>query len=165
MIQSGKFDSPIMNIKKIANNASNFVIQRLIEFLGLVIVILGILLFLSLATYSPEDPNFIFPDNTKIKNILGYQGSFLSDLFFQSLGLISYLIPITLIFTGINIFRYKEILLLIDNLFYAVIYSLVGTIFFNQFSNNAFDLYINGNGGFVGVYLNNTILNSLIILN
>ena len=58
-------------------------------------------------------PNFIFPENTDIKNILGYQGSFISDLIFQSVGLIAYLIPITLIFTGINIFKRKEIFLLI----------------------------------------------------
>ena len=49
------------------------------------------MLLASLLTYSPEDPNFIFPDNTEIKNLLGFQGSFISDLLFQSIGLISYL--------------------------------------------------------------------------
>ena len=46
-----------------------------------------------------------FPENTEIKKLLGFQGSYISDLFFQSIGLISYLIPLTLIFTGINILK------------------------------------------------------------
>ena len=84
-----------MNIKKIANIALEFTINRLMEILGIIILILGILLFTSLISYSPEDPNFIFPENTEIKNILGFQGSYISDLFFQSIGLIVYLIPVT----------------------------------------------------------------------
>ena len=105
MIQSDKFDSSTMNIKNIANLTFIFILRRLIEILGLVVLILGFLLFISLLTYSPQDPNFIFPENTQIKNLLGYQGSYVSDLFFQSIGLIAFLIPITLIFTGYNIFK------------------------------------------------------------
>ena len=109
-----------MNIKKIANIALEFTINRLMEILGIIILILGILLFTSLISYSPEDPNFIFPENTEIKNILGFQGSYISDLFFQSIGLIAYLIPITFFFTGINIFRTKDFFLLIENTFYII---------------------------------------------
>ena len=96
-----------MDIKKTANLLINFTIKRLAEIFGIIVFVAGILLFLSLFTYSPEDPNFIFPDNTEIKNILGFQGSFVSDLFFQSIGLISYLFSLTLILTGINIFWIK----------------------------------------------------------
>ena len=53
------------------------------------------MLIAALVTYSPDDPNFIFPENTQIKNLLGFQGSFISDLFFQSVGLVSYLISFT----------------------------------------------------------------------
>ena len=120
MIQSGKFDSLKMNIKKIANTALEFTINRLIEILGIFIILLGILLFISLISYSPEDPNFIFPENTEIKNILGFQGSFTSDLFFQSIGLISYLVPFTFFFTGINIFRTKDFFLFIENTFFII---------------------------------------------
>ena len=120
---------------------------------------------LALLTYSPDDPNFIFPDNTEIKNILGFQGSFVADLFFQSLGLISYMLSITLIITGINIFRIKEFFLLIENIFFTIIYSLFGTLFLSHFYSNDFSLYINGKGGFVGLYLNQTFFNSLILIN
>ena len=83
MIQSDIFDSPCMNIKKIANIALLFALNRLIEILGIIVSIIGMLLLVSLVTYSPDDPNFIFPDNTQIKNLLGFQGSYISDLFFS----------------------------------------------------------------------------------
>ena len=97
-----------MNIKKTSNLVINFILRRLAEILGVIISIMGFLLLSSLLTYSPEDPNFIFPANTEIKNILGFQGSFVSDLFFQSIGLISYIFAVTLIITGLNIFIRKE---------------------------------------------------------
>ena len=77
---------------------------------------MGILLLIAFFSYSPTDPNFIFPENTQINNLLGFQGSYVSDLFFQSFGQIAYLLPITYLFTGINIFRKKEIFLFIENL-------------------------------------------------
>ena len=80
-----------MDIKKTANLLINFTIRRLAEIFGIMIFSSGVLLLLALASYSPEDPNFIFPTNTEIKNLLGFQGSIISDLFFQSLGLLSYL--------------------------------------------------------------------------
>ena len=107
-----------MEIKKTAYLLLNFSIRRLSEIFGIAVSASGILLFLSLVTYSPEDPNFIFPTNTPIKNILGFQGSFLSDLFFQSLGLIAYLFSSTLVITGINIFRLKEFFLLLKIYFF-----------------------------------------------
>ena len=49
MIQSGKFDSLKMNIKKLANTILFFTIKRLIEILGILISFIGIFyLFLSL---------------------------------------------------------------------------------------------------------------------
>ena len=165
MIQSGKFDLIVMNIKKIANSVFIFTIRRLIEIFGIFLSILGILLFVSLISYSPTDPNFIFPENTNIENLLGSQGSYVSDLFFQSLGLIAYLIPFTFLFTGLNIFRTKEIFLLLENIFFIILYILVGSLFFDFFYIDNFNLYINGSGGFVGNYLSKISSNNLIISN
>ena len=67
-----------MDIKKTANLLLNFTINRLAEIFGLIISIAGALIFIALISYSPEDPNFIFPDNAEIKNILGFRGSFVS---------------------------------------------------------------------------------------
>jgi len=163
MIQSGKFDSSNMDIKKLGNSILIFTIKRLIEIFGVLILCFGILLLISLISYSPSDPNFIFPKNTKIKNILGFQGSYISDLFFQSIGMIAYLIPVTYIFTGINIFRNKEIFLLIENSFFIILYSLIGSLFFSFYYKSTFVFYINGNGGFVGNYLNTSFINNSIL--
>ena len=124
MIQSVKFDSSNMDIKKIANITLSFIVKRLIEISCIVGSLLGILLFITLISYSPSDPNFIFPENTEIKNLLGFRGSYISDLFFQSFGLISYLISVTFIFTGISIFKIKSFFLIIENIFYAIPYCL-----------------------------------------
>ncbi len=154
-----------MNIKKAAKLFINFTIKRLAEIFGVFVFGVGVLLLIALSTYSPDDPNFIFPDNMEIKNILGFQGSFISDLFFQSVGLISYLLSFTLIFTGINIFRLKEFFLIVENIFFSVLYSMFGSLFLSHFYFNAFKLHINGNGGFVGNYLDKTFLKSLILIN
>ena len=154
-----------MNIKKTANLVLNFAIKRLAEIFGIIISTLGLALFLALLTYSPDDPNFIFPQNTQIKNILGFKGSFVSDLFFQSVGIVSYLISFTFLITGINIFKTKEFFLIIENFFFVILYSIFGTLFLSHFYSDIFTLYINGNGGFIGNYLNQTFLNSLILLN
>ena len=151
-----------MNIKKIANDTLQFITHRIIEIIGISISLIGVLLFLALISYSPNDPNFIFPDNTEIQNLLGFQGSYISDLFFQSIGTISYLITLTLLITGINIFKHKDVFLFIENIFFSVFYCIVGSLFFDFFYQDTFKLYINGNGGFIGHYLGQTFLLNII---
>ena len=165
MIQSDKFDSSNMNIKKIILETWYFVAKRLTETFGVLILLSGFLLLISLLSYSAEDPNFIFPENTEIKNLLGVRGSYISDLFFQSIGLISYLFSFTLIFTGTNIVLNKDLFLIIENIFYSILYLLVGSLFFSFYYNTTFVLFINGNGGFVGTYLNENIFYNLITFN
>jgi len=165
MIQSDKFDSLNMNIKKIVNITLLFIAKRLTEIFGFLILSSGIFLFVSLVSYSPEDPNFIFPENTEIKNLLGFRGSYISDIFFQSVGLVSYLVSLTLIFTGINIILKKDFFLIIENIFYSILYSIFGSLFLNNFYNTTFALFINGNGGFIGNYLNENFFKDLIGLN
>ena len=151
-----------MDLKKLANSTISFGIKRIIEILALSIISIGVLLLIALISYSPNDPNFIFTDNTEIKNLLGFQGSFSSDLFFQSFGLIALLIPFSFIISGINIILNKKIFLIIESIFFIMLYSLFGSLFFSFFYPTAFSLYINGNGGFVGKYLEKTFLNSII---
>jgi len=132
------------------NKIGSFCIKRLAELIGLSLITISILLLISLLSYSPEDPNFIFPKNTIIKNILGLKGSHVSDLFFQSFGLISILIPITYFFTGINILISKTFLIIIENTFFIIIYTFLGCLFFTAFHEKSYWLIINGNNGFLG---------------
>ncbi len=154
-----------MEIRTLTNNIVGFIIRRFIELSGLIISIIGLLLLVALLSYSPEDPNFIFPKNTKIQNLLGFKGSFISDLFYQSLGLISILISVSLFFTGTNIIRSKKIFLFIENLFFIIFYSILGSLFFSFFYPKSFWLSINGNGGFVGEFLITTFIGSIVNFN
>ena len=97
-------------MKELFNKIGTFCINRLAELVGIFIVLTSIFIFISLVTYSPEDPNFIFPEKTTIKNLMGSKGSFVSDLLFQSFGLASMMIPITFFFTGIVIAVSKNFL-------------------------------------------------------
>ena len=154
-----------MNIKKTASLLLNFAVKRLAEILGIVIFLSGLALLAALVTFSPDDPNFIFPENTQIKNLLGFQGSFIADLFFQSIGLVSYLVSFTFLITGINIFTSKDFFLIIENIFFSILYSISATLFLTHYYPEIFTLYINGNGGFVGNYFDQTFLKSIILIN
>ena len=153
-----------MDIKNLANTFISFTTRRLLEIFGIIFILLGILLLIALISYSPNDPNFIFPSTTKINNLLGFQGSFTSDLLFQAFGVISYLIPLTLIFTGINIFKLKQIFFSVENIFFGILYIVFGSIFFNLFYNETFEFYVNGNGGFVGEFLSNSFLGKIFLI-
>ena len=165
MIQSYKKDSLKMDIKSLAKKTLDFTVKRVAEIIGIVLILLSILLFLALISYSPEDPNFIFTENIVFKNLLGFRGSYTSDLFFQSIGLISFLISFTIFFTGINLIKNKNFLIILENIFYSIIYSILGSFFFAAFHTKSFWLVINGNGGFVGIFFQNTFLLNIISLN
>ena len=154
-----------MKLKILANNVLDFGVKRVIEVAGMAILITGVLLLTSLITFSPDDPNFIFPSDTNIKNILGFRGSFTADIFFQSLGVVALLIPFGLIISGINIIINKKFYLILESIFYTILYSILGSLFFSFFYPIAFKLYINGNGGFIGNYLTTTFLNPIISIN
>ena len=154
-----------MKLKILANNTINFGVNRVIEIVGISVVFAGLFLLASLITFSPEDPNFIFPRDTDIKNIFGFRGSFTADIFFQTFGIIALLIPFSLIISGVSIIINKKIFLIIESTYYVVLYSLLGSLFFSFFYPVTFKFYINGNGGFVGKYLETTFLNSFLNLN
>ena len=154
-----------MNIKKTAHLFIDFATKRLAEIFGIILSFLGLALFIALFTYSPEDPNFIFPENTEIKNFFGFKGSFVSDLFFQSVGLVAYLISLTFIITGINLLNSKKFILVIENIFFSVLYCIFGTLFLTHYYSDAFTFYVNGNGGFIGNFLNQTYLNQILLIN
>ena len=124
--------------------SSNFLSNLNISRIGIVIFLSGLALLAALVTFSPDDPNFIFPENTQIKNLLGFQGSFIADLFFQSIGLVSYLVSFTFLITGINIFTSKDFFLIIENVFFSILYSISATLFLTHYYPEIFTLYING---------------------
>ena len=154
-----------MDIKNSIEKVKDFTLKRLIEFIGISMLVSSILIFVALISYSPDDPNFIYPKNQEINNILGINGSIGADFLLQSIGLISYFLPITLIFLSIAIIYQKNLIQIVNCLFYIVCYSIIGTIFLTQFYKEAYFLIINGNGGFVGDYFYNKVFFKIVNLN
>ena len=134
--------------------------KRLIELSGITLVFLGIFLLISIISYSPEDPNFIYsPEDSEIKNIGGFYGSVISDFLLQSIGLISILITLNLLNWGLKLISKKKIYNFIPKFFYILIYIIFGTTAINVFYNNSFWLIDNGNSGFVGRIIKENIYN------
>ena len=107
-------------MKEFINKISTFCINRLAELVGIAIVALSIFLMISLVSYSPEDPNFIFTDNTEIKNIMGSKGVYIrfiiSELWFD------FFLYHSLFYLLVLILFYLKILILIENTFF---YSII----------------------------------------
>ena len=136
---------------QILTKINNFTKNRLLEFVGIILVLISFFLISSIVTYSPDDPNFIYtPESTEIKNIGGFYGSVISDFLLQSLGLISILLSVNFFFWGLKIIIDKKIKNFITNVFFTIIYISLGTVVLNIFFNDSFWLINNGNGGFVG---------------
>src|SRR4030095_2760907 len=74
--------------------------RRINEFVGLVLATLAILIGLSLVSFNPDDPSFNISTNARFAgsatNFVGVVGSYIADLFFQTWGFSSFLIPIFL---------------------------------------------------------------------
>ncbi len=153
-----------MSLKSILLDTTNIILNKIIQIFGVIIVVSGFLFLLSLLTYSPDDPNFIFSQDKAIDNFLGLKGSIISDFFFQTVGLVSFLIPLTIIITGLNIFFSKKLILLFENFFFIVLYSLIGSLYLSHFYPDSFFLSINGNGGFIGIILSDSFLKKIFIL-
>ena len=136
---------------QILSKINNFTKNRLIEFLGVVLIIVAIFLLASILSYSPSDPNFIYSiENTEIKNIWGFYGSVVSDFLLQSLGLIAILLVFNFFYWGLKIFAKKKVSNFITKIFFTLCYIVFGSIVLNTLYNDSFWLIDNGNGGFVG---------------
>ena len=151
-----------MDIKTFFKKTVVFLNKRLIEVLGLTLILLSIFVLGCLLTYSPEDPNFIVQNENEVKNIFGLRGSYTADLILQSFGLISFLLPFTFLFNAVIIIKSKEIVFLIETFFYAICYILIGSLFFSVYYNDSYFLSLNGNGGITGNYLKNIISTGLL---
>jgi len=130
---------------------NKFFKNRLIEFFGALLIAFSIFVFLSIVSYSPGDPNFIYtPESIDIKNFGGFYGSVISDLLLQSVGFISFFIVLNLFYWGVKIVVDKKIENFLLRIFFTLIYVIFGTTFVNIFYYDSFWLIDNGNSGFIG---------------
>ncbi len=68
--------------------------RRLNEVTGLLLLSLGLVTLLSLVSYYAQDPSWDTASEAHPLNLVGYPGSYLSDLLFQSFGAAAFLFPL-----------------------------------------------------------------------
>ena len=68
--------------------------KRLNEATGFLLLSMGLVALLSLVSYHTQDPSWDTSSSSHPLNLIGYPGSYLSDLFFQMFGAASFLFPL-----------------------------------------------------------------------
>ena len=129
----------------------DFLKNRTIELVGLIIVSAAIVLSVSFFSYSPADPSYVYnAENVQINNLLGIYGGLVADFLLQSFGLISFMILITFLSWGVHLIVKKSISNILTKSLFVVLYIIFGSTLIYSTFNNSFWLIDNGNSGFVG---------------
>ena len=135
----------------IFNSVTNFIKKRTFELFGLLLISVSISIFISFITYSPDDPSFIYGEQSvSIKNFFGIYGSIIADFLLQSFGLSSFLVLFTFFIWGLNLIIKKDLEGLLLKISFVTLYLIFGCTFIYIVHNNSFWLIDHGNSGFVG---------------
>ena len=70
--------------------------KRLNELIGFLLLSLGLVLLLSLASYNAHDPSFNTSSSVRPHNLIGYPGAWFADLLLQGFGVGAFVFPILL---------------------------------------------------------------------
>lgn len=72
------------------------------EIIGVILLALSVLVGISLLTYSASDPSFfnLNSSSSEVNNLIGFVGSFSSDMFFQLIGIAAFLLPLACFVCG-----------------------------------------------------------------
>jgi S-DNA-T family DNA segregation ATPase FtsK/SpoIIIE len=144
----------------IYKNITDFLKKRTVELIGLTLIFSALLLAISFFTYSPSDPTLIYGgENIAVNNLLGIYGSQVADFLLQAFGLVAFLVLISITIWGITLVVKKKINRILFKFFYLVLYLIFTCVFIHMTFNNSFWLIDNGNSGFVGQILYNSISN------
>jgi S-DNA-T family DNA segregation ATPase FtsK/SpoIIIE len=96
----------------VPNSAEEFFRRRLTELGGLGQIALAVAVIGALATYYAGDPswNMALPPawSRHTRNLLGLPGAYFSDIFIQTLGLASYLLPLAIAAWGARLLRHRQ---------------------------------------------------------
>ncbi len=83
----------------------DFLRRRMMELVGATIAVAGVLLLMSIFTFSNADPSLNHATGTPPNNLLGLPGAYVSDLLLQTFGLAIVLVPVALITWGVRLVR------------------------------------------------------------
>src|SRR5260370_3135030 len=83
----------------------DFLRRRLMELVGVGIAAAGVLLVMSIFTFSNADPSLNHATGMPPNNLMGLPGAYVSDLLLQTFGLAIVLVPVALITWGVRMVR------------------------------------------------------------
>jgi S-DNA-T family DNA segregation ATPase FtsK/SpoIIIE len=83
----------------------DFLRRRMMELIGAGIAVAGVLLLISIFTFSNADPSLNHATGTPPNNLMGLPGAYISDLLLQTFGLAIVLVPVALITWGVRMVR------------------------------------------------------------
>jgi len=83
----------------------DFLRRRMMELVGVGVAITGVLLLMSIFTFSNADPSLNHATGTPPNNLMGLPGAYISDLLLQTFGLAIVLVPVALITWGVRLVR------------------------------------------------------------
>ena len=146
-------------VKK-SSRSSRVITSPLNEILSMTLIFLSLFLFLSLITYSPNDPSFFHSNNTNsTSNLIGIIGAYLSDIFFFVLGYSSYLLCYFLVYLSFKIYK-DDIKAFSSNIQIGFLITLIALCCF--FSINVQDqILLAGTGGLTGSLISAFLLKYL----
>ena len=130
----------------------DFLKLRLIEALGVILLLFSLLYLYSIATYSPENATLITPGIESEQFLINYT-FYISDFLLQAFGLTCFLVFLNLFIWSWLIIINKNLPNLSFKLLFVIIYLCLFTFGIKILYNQNFWLPDNGNGGFLGAYL------------
>jgi S-DNA-T family DNA segregation ATPase FtsK/SpoIIIE len=134
-----------------------FIKLKLIELSGLMIIVSSFFYFVSLATYSANNINYVFPAEKNAHNKFVTFFYYLSDFFLQAFGILAFLIFVNLMIWGGYLIIKKKI----DNFFLKLLFLILsiifGSLFFSINIEQSFWLPDNGFGGFISGFISEKI--------
>ncbi len=129
------------------------------ELQGMALGTVGVFILLAFLTYNTADVSWnSYSNEGGIHNLGGRLGAQISDLFFISFGLASYLIPMALLYMAYTLFRFKEIRLRSYKLYaaFGLLFSLATLFSFFRDKTLLFEQQV-ATGGAVGVVVSRAL--------
>ncbi len=86
------------------------------EVAGFFLLVIGLLIWLSLVSYHPEDPSWNTATAGRARNLIGTVGSHVADVLLQAFGLVAFPLPVVLVLVAWNLVRSRGWALLVPRL-------------------------------------------------
>ena len=153
-------------MKLLPDSIKLFLINRLLEIIGISAILLSLFILISVASHSNYDPSIFNLNNYEVKNIGGYLGANISETLLQVFGYSSFIICIVLTSWAYKLFFSKSLELFALNFLLLPITVLLLALFFeatslpisNGFIATQLIIFVNETNTITNNYLNSLFI-------